>query len=156
MKALIFKNLLFRYKHKEVWHGKALSANTLAGISWQSIEKKLVFGVMVVRRRGWWGFSIDGSPEKPAEGAPEHGIYFAGDQGLAGRSHLLVFLSCSGHCPGRERLVLLVYFLEMWFLTLIMKAFPWEGGHADHCAKIISLPLLHSLSIQGIAIRTHD
>lgn len=51
MKALVFKNLLFRYKCKEVRHGKLLSANTLAGMSCQSVEKKLVFGVMVAGKR---------------------------------------------------------------------------------------------------------
>lgn len=51
LKGLVFKNLLFRYKCKEVRHGKLLSANTLAGMSCQSVEKKLVFGVMVAGKR---------------------------------------------------------------------------------------------------------
>lgn len=33
LKALVFKNLLFSCKCKEVYHGKLLSVNTLAGIS---------------------------------------------------------------------------------------------------------------------------
>lgn len=39
LKSLIFKNLLFRYKRKEVWHSKLLSANTLAGISCSQLRR---------------------------------------------------------------------------------------------------------------------
>lgn len=99
---------------------------------------------------------MEGSPKKPAEGAPEHGIYFRAGQGLSGFSHLLVFLSYSRHCPDRERLVLLVLSLRVWFLTWSMKTLPWQGGCAERHAKLISLPSLHFLSIQGTTIRTHD
>lgn len=51
LKTLVFKNLLLRYKCKEVRHGKLLSANTLAGISCQSVERRLVFGMMVAGKR---------------------------------------------------------------------------------------------------------
>ena len=44
---------------------------------------------------------MEGNPEKPDERAPEYRSYFRADQGLSGFSNLLVFLSCSGHCPGR-------------------------------------------------------
>lgn len=48
---------------------------------------------------------MEGSSEKPTERSPEHEIYFRADQGLAGFPHLLVFVSCSGHCWSRERVV---------------------------------------------------
>lgn len=122
LKALVFKNLLFRYKRKEVWHGKLLSANTLARISCQSLERKLVFGMMVIGRRECWWSSMEGSPEEPAGKAPEHGVYFMADQGLA-----CLPLSCSGHCLGRLRLVVLVLTLGLWFLTWPMEVFAKEG-----------------------------
>lgn len=99
---------------------------------------------------------MEGSPKKPAERVPAHAIYFRADQGLSGCSHLLVFLFCSRHCPGREKLILLVLSLQVWFLTWSMKTLPWQGGYAERHAKLILLPSLHFLSIQGITIGTHD
>ena len=115
LKALVFKNLLFSCKCKEVYHGKLLSVNTLAGISchfrrnwylqyWWQREKRIQH--------------IEKSPEKPTERAPEHEIYFRADHGLAGLPHLSVFVSCFRPCWSRGRVI---PFSATVFLTLSFK-----------------------------------
>lgn len=75
LKSLIFKNLLFRYKRKEVWHSKLLSANTLAGISCSQLRGNWYLewwcqGEERAEDSAWKG----ASPKKPAERAQSIGF----------------------------------------------------------------------------------
>ena len=63
-------------------------------------------------------FSIERSPEKTTERAPEHEIHFRADHGLADLPHLSVFVSCFGPCWSRGRVI---PFSATVFLTLSIK-----------------------------------
>lgn len=132
LKTLVFKSLLFRNKRKEVWHGKLLSANTLAGISSQSVERKLVFGVMVAGRRECSGFSMEGSPEKPVESCTRAWALLQ-NWPRAGwpLSPLILSLLFRMLPVQREAGLVCPFPGTVVSHTSSMKAFPWEGGRAD-------------------------